>query len=393
MTKTNNPCFISNNEMMIWQENNCLQCKKAVWYNQRLKKMPQYRCAIQRQIEEQAMMGNIEITERTYEATRTGVCSMFKAKKEEQEQAEEILDFSKGESMVADLPSVEEQASTTDEAPAVEVEVAEEQPKEMSKVETESDAVLMKISMETGMNYDALKDAERRMYEAIESGERLSPIMNEMKFKKEVKGDVEKMLKTFTWKENMMIAFVPLVISNLAWIYTEKVLRYCADHRIPQTVKLGRAAKHVREEYNNVLRKDLDAKHIERIYKQTEKFQQTYAHDFAILWFCIDAAILAKYPNVRYREMIDDAYVALMMCRFLVEHNKRMDKIISAKMGGSQSIQDPNMVKLRTILEAYCGDCVIENPPNIDACMRILQKNINAIEFEVDDAGEANRGR
>ena len=48
---TNKSCFDSDKELMIWQDTNCLQCKKAVWYNQRLKKMPQYRCAIQKQIE------------------------------------------------------------------------------------------------------------------------------------------------------------------------------------------------------------------------------------------------------------------------------------------------------------------------------------------------------
>lgn len=383
MTSTSKPCFRSDKELMIWQENNCLQCTKAVWYNQRLKKMPQYHCAIQKQIEAQAI-GEMEINERTYDATRTNVCPMLKRQKNEAEQTEEILDFSKGESLVMNVPLSEEKASTKeDNAPIAEVK--EEKTDITPKADKNSDAILMKISMETGMNYDALKEAERRMYEAIESGEAMSPIMKEMKFKKEVKGDVEKMLKTFTWTENMMIAFVPLVISNLAWIYTEKVLRYCADHKIPQTIKLARATKHIREEYIDVLKKDLDARHIERIYEQTKHFQEVYAHDFAILWFCIDAAILAKYPDVKYREMRDDAYVALLMCRYLVEHNKRMDKIIEAKMGGSQSIQDPNMVKLRTVLEAYCGDCVIENTPNMDACMRILQKNLDAIEFDVDD--------
>nr|DAQ37293.1 MAG TPA: hypothetical protein [Caudoviricetes sp.] len=35
---TNKSCFDSDKELMIWQDTNCLQCKKAVWYNQRLKK-------------------------------------------------------------------------------------------------------------------------------------------------------------------------------------------------------------------------------------------------------------------------------------------------------------------------------------------------------------------
>ena len=70
------------------------------------------------------------------------------------------------------------------------------------------------------------------------------------------------MLETFTWDENMMIAFVPLVISKIAWWYAEKVMKYCADHRISEVKKLGRAIKEVRTKYIDDLRKDLDFAHI-----------------------------------------------------------------------------------------------------------------------------------
>lgn len=76
-------------------------CKKAVWYNQRLKKMPQYRCAVQRQIEEQSA-GEECVTDRTYNATREKHCPFFKPKDENVEQKAEVLDFSKGESLISE---------------------------------------------------------------------------------------------------------------------------------------------------------------------------------------------------------------------------------------------------------------------------------------------------
>ena len=381
---TTKPCFNSDKGLMMWQEKNCLQCKKAVWYNQRLQKMPQYRCAIQKQIEAQAA-GEKEINERTYKATRSNVCPMLKGKEEEKQATHNVLDFSQGQSMVETAVTKEEhtEASTPEDRPTPK---KAKQPKKTIKSDGRHDAALLKLSMETGLDYDALKEAERKMHETLESGEIIPPIFQEAKFKKEVKSDVAQMLKTFTWKENMMIAFVPLVISHLAWIYTEKVLHYCADHRISETIKLGRAVRHIREDYDSMLRKDLDARHIGRIYEQTEQFHEHYANDFVILWFCVDAAYLKQYPDVEYREMRVDAYIAMLMCRFLVKHNKRMDKIIEAKMGFSQSIKDPNIDKLETCLDAYCGDFVIESTPNIDACMKILEKNINEIDFEIDDS-------
>ncbi len=383
---TKEPCFSSDTEVMMWQEKNCLRCKKAVWYNQRLQKMPHYRCAIQKQIEAQ-VAGEMEINDRTYKATRSKSCPMLKGKDEEK-IAPNVLDFSKGKSMVEKSVVKEEPkaAALKEKQRPSNTSKRSDKPKKSAKSDENHDADLLKLSMEMGMDFKAIKNAEDKLYETLKSGEALPPIFREMKFKKEIKSDVQKMLHAFTWKENMMIAFAPLVISQLAWIYTEEVLNYCKEHRIYETIKLGRAVKHIHEEYNNMLRKDLDARHIERIENQTKLFYDHYLNDFVILRCCVDAAFLKQYPNVKYRDMRVDAYIVMLMCRFLVAHNKRMDKIIKEKMSFSQSIKDPNMDKLETCMDAYCGKFVIENTPNIDACMRILQKNIHEIDFEIDDS-------
>lgn len=182
-----------------------------------------------------------------------------------------------------------------------------------------------------------------------------------------------------------MIAFVPLIISHIAWLYSDKVLKQCAELRIPETLKLSRAMKHVKQEYIDSLKRDLDARHIERINEQTERFCKEYANDFTILWYCVNAEHMRRFPDDRLQSMRTDAYVAILMCRFLVEHNKRMDKIIEAKLGFAQSIKNPYMEKLEDCMGAYLGENVINDTPNIKACMRIFQRNLDAIEFNVDD--------
>lgn len=102
-------------------------CKKAVWYNQRLKKMPQYRCAVQRQIEEQSA-GEECVTDRTYNATREKHCPFFKPKDENVEQKAEVLDFSKGESLISET-SVQDDENFTQPQ-----QKAEEQPRKMRKI-------------------------------------------------------------------------------------------------------------------------------------------------------------------------------------------------------------------------------------------------------------------
>lgn len=428
--KTEKLCFTTDKDLMLWQEANCINCKKAVWYNQRLGKMPQYRCAIQKQIEAQAA-GETEINERTYEATRGKQCTFFKSKEEHPCAPAEVLDFSKGKSLMkADVLIVTEddsekqklqQAYYDQDAPMPLATLSEDEfsPSSLKSlfphysddevretlkrhqitngfmaavdqlprdISTCADPALMKLAMETGVDYDALKDAERRMFETIHGKGQLPPAFNETNFKKQVKSDVHAMLETFTWEENMMIAFVPLVISHIAWIYAEKVMKYCADHRIPETVKLSRAVKHVRQQYIDSLKKDLDAAHIRRIEEQTEQFCKLYANDFTIMWYCVNSEFCKCYPDDRLLLMRTDAYVSILLCRFLVAHNKRMDNIIEAKMGFAQSIKNPYMDKLETCMDAYCGEYTIQNTDNINACLRILEKNIKSINFEIDDS-------
>jgi len=37
--------------------------------------------------------------------------------------------------------------------------------------------------------------------------------------------------------------FIPLTAAEIIWDYVDRVLRYCADHRISETMKLSRAVK------------------------------------------------------------------------------------------------------------------------------------------------------
>lgn len=377
MKKTKQPCFSNCTEFMIWQDVNCLECKKATWYNERLGRYPQYKCAVQKQIEGQAV-GIEEVSQRTYDAAHKARCPFFKSKKEEKPK-EEVLDFSKGESFCNDLPLFKDAEKQPETTP-----VTTEKPKEEATPVEHPDAVLLKMAMESGVDYNALKDAERRMFETIVSKAELPPVFRECRFKKQVKNDVHTMLETFTWKESMMIAFVPLVISHIAWVYAWKVLDYCKEHRIPETLKLSRAVKHVRDEYIQSIAKDLDAAHIRRVEQQTEQFIQLYDKDFTILWWGVNAQYKRQFPKDTLISMKTDAFIAVLMCRFLIQHNKRMDKIIAAKMGQANSISNPYMDKLETCMDAYCGDQVIECDNNINLCLKVFEKNINAIEFDVE---------
>ena len=208
--------------------------------------------------------------------------------------------------------------------------------------------------------------------------------MNEASFKAIVRRDTQTMLNTFTWDESMMIAFVPLIISKVAWVYAEKAVKYCTDNRISEFKKLGRSVKELRQQYIDVLRLDLDYSHINRIETQTLQFMDECNYDLAILWYQVNQYIKTNAPDMPYDTMRTDAAVAVMMVRYLKAHNRRMDAIIAAKMGQSNSIDNPQMRSLEKLMMQYFpNDFKLETNSNLDLCGKIFAKNLSKIEFEV----------
>ena len=52
-------------------------------------------------------------------------------------------------------------------------------------------------------------------------------------------------------KAQLRTIFIPLTAAEIIWDYVDKVLRYCADNRISQTIKLSRAVKTMHAAYED----------------------------------------------------------------------------------------------------------------------------------------------
>lgn len=77
---TTKECFTNGTDFMVWQTINCEKCVKAVWYNEKTKTFPKYRCSVQGQLEGQ-IAGIYEISERTYNATQQKDCPYKKTER------------------------------------------------------------------------------------------------------------------------------------------------------------------------------------------------------------------------------------------------------------------------------------------------------------------------
>ena len=382
MNTTNERIFAKDTDMIFWQQYNCTQCAKAVWYNARLGRCPKYNCALQRDMEAQAG-GEMEINERSFRMLH-GVkrCPLFKAMGATPDDATPVYDahdFAKGERMV-----IPEEPPKQQEEPK-----PEPKPQPASKTYSPTPEEI-KAAEERMLQTIWDKSIAPNIHEAIRTpamwNNRPLP-MTERQFKQIVADNTERMLETFTWEENMMIAFVPLIISKVAWVYAEKVLAYCAAHRLSEYKKHGRVVKMLRQEYLDTLAKDLDRRHVRHIETQTEQFMDEINHHLTILWLQANTYIKnATGYEITHDTMRTDAMVAILMVRYLKAHDDKMNTIIKAKMGNSESITNPQMIDLGGLMKAYLpkGFAVGTNY-QLDLCAKIFHNSLAKIEFDITD--------
>lgn len=361
MKATTERIFANDIQMMLWQEKNCCICTKSI----NTSKATVYKCALQRDMECQ-QKGLWQINERSVKLVKgVDVCPLMKPK-------ETII------------PCVD--------APVIDAhEFAKGKPIEQPKQEAPKKEVTQTFS-------DAeIKAAEKRMFDNIWNNEiapnvgnaikNVQASMSEARFKELARRDAQTMLDTFTWEENMMIAFVPLIISKVAWVYAEKVLAYCAAHRLSEYKKHGRVVKMLRQEYLDTLAKDLDRRHVRHIETQTEQFIEEINHHLTILWLQANTYIKnAAGYEITHDTMRTDAMVAILMVRYLKAHDNRMNAIIEAKMGHSESITNPQMIDLAGLMKVYLPKGFeVGTNYQLDLCAKIFENSLSKIEFDITD--------
>lgn len=208
--------------------------------------------------------------------------------------------------------------------------------------------------------------------------------VTEDQFKRQVHDDTMNMLETFTFEENMNIAFVPLIITETAWYFAFKVVKYAAEHRIPETVKLSRSVRALREKYISDCRKDLDHAHIKKMEDAATEFVKTCQTDFALLFYSMNNELKKQWANYSYLDMRTDACIAMVMLQLLKEHNKRMDELMSKKLGGEVPVYtNPINDSLWDCMDAYADPCKFKFEGHVATSMKIIQKKFGQIEFEV----------
>lgn len=206
------------------------------------------------------------------------------------------------------------------------------------------------------------------------------------KFRKEIADDTETLIKDFTHEERIQIAVVPLIYYHIIWHYTEMMIQQSITARAIKLKKLNRQIRETKMRYERFLAQDLDTLHTRALEKQTDDFLGQHKRDEIILFYTVNGEFKKYYPKHDYDEVRTYAVIALLMFRLVEQHNRRMDTEIAKKMGSCKAtLLMPAMQDLKTLVRTVSGiDSRFDfDTHNIDLCVKIFTKNIEAMEFNL----------
>ena len=210
--------------------------------------------------------------------------------------------------------------------------------------------------------------------------------IKERQFKKQIAEDTKRLVNSFSFNEHAKIAFTPLVVAHIAWVWAEYVLKECAEKRIEEVKKLSRAVRHLRDKYETAIRKDLDLVHFRRIQEQADRFLLEYRFDFQRLYFSTCNDVNYQHPKAPYNKLRTFAFLGMQFCKFLHDYENEMGRFIQSRIGGEcREGHLPFMSELETCFDAYIGNYPVNPTQNTLISLGVLRKNLDQIEFELKD--------
>lgn len=241
-------------------------------------------------------------------------------------------------------------------------------------------ATVLILDKDTNKGTTVRCNAERFEWQVITADE-----AKERLFKQQVAEDTKRLCEAFSFEEHAKIAFAPLVIAHIAWVWADYALKESAEKRIEEVKKLSRAVRQLRETYERTIRKDLDYIHFRRIQEQAQMFLEEYRFDFQRLYFSTFNDINFQHIKAPHNKLRTLAFIGLQVCKFLHDYENEMLELIKSRTGYGREGHLPCMGELEACFDAYIGNYPVKPTQNTDISLRVLRKNLDSIKFQLDN--------
>ena len=196
----------------------------------------------------------------------------------------------------------------------------------------------------------------------------------------------EELSNKFSVNELAHQVIMPIVIYNLAIVYTERLLKELADNRIEQTRKLSRVMKDLIQQWRNMLDKNKANDPTNIVDHVADTLLLEHSRPFAIFYYSVNSAIKKYSPFFAYPSISTYAIIALSIINYANKFLNGVSSEVKGAINGKQEyISSPIIDKLKTCIEAAAGNIDIDSilkDENVSRNVEILHNSLKGIKFD-----------
>ena len=175
-------------------------------------------------------------------------------------------------------------------------------------------------------------------------------------------------------KARLRKIFISLVAADLVWQYVDKILRYCADHKLSAYQKRSRSVRALRDEYNAFLDRNFNPKHKEIVRWALLDFGDHFRYELTVMSCTLANEMYHKHNGkpIDHDSMRIDALSSVTLLRALF------------------SMQDvvylPKLHELEKLISGYNAPYDIDLTRNVELCRKTMATRLESVpEMEVTE--------
>jgi len=206
----------------------------------------------------------------------------------------------------------------------------------------------------------------------------------EQLFRLQCTADVQKKLEAFTMEENLKMAYEPVLIEAVAWIYAQRVATYSSENRIE---KYKRATRHLRELwklYKDSQQRDLTWHIMQKIQDGAREWTELCVRDLSVIWFSVNNAMKKDHYQLGHLDMRTDAYMCLLIIRlYHREDDAIAEKIARRLKQPKKNMPNPCIQSLVLLMRMYLENITPDYDRHEENALGILRNDLQYINYDV----------
>ena len=208
---------------------------------------------------------------------------------------------------------------------------------------------------------------------------------DEQLFRLQCTADVQKKLECFTMEENLRMAYEPVLIEAVAWVYAMKVADYCSTLRVEKYKKTTRQLRELNGVYLSSQAKDLTTMIRQRLQDGASEWVQLCVRDLSIIWFSVNTA-LKQHGGLDLLDMRTDAYICLLIIRLYHREDDRIaEKIARRLKQPKRNLPNPTIDALGVLMRCYLDHVNVDYERHEENALGILKNDLQYVNYDITD--------